>query len=57
MTAHEQYAKHRLFPGIYDYDPADNGPECEIITRILASHPWLSIKWNWYDFLNDCFGL
>ncbi len=22
----------------YDYDPADDGPECEIITRILSSH-------------------
>ena len=24
---------------VYDYDTADDGPECEVITRILASHP------------------
>ena len=24
---------------VYDYDPAEDGPECEIITRVLASHP------------------
>ncbi len=22
---------------VYEYDPADDGPECEIITRILAT--------------------
>ncbi len=27
------------FGGIYDYDPTDDGPECEVITRILARHP------------------
>jgi hypothetical protein len=27
------------FGGIYDYDPTDDGPECEVITRILAKHP------------------
>jgi hypothetical protein len=25
--------------GVYVYDPADDGPECETITRILARHP------------------
>lgn len=25
--------------GVYDYDPADDGPECEVITRVLAHHP------------------
>lgn len=29
--------------GVYDYDAADDGPEVEIITRILASHPGLVI--------------
>lgn len=24
---------------IYGYDRANDGPECEVITRILASHP------------------
>jgi hypothetical protein len=24
--------------GAYEYDPADDGPECEVITRVLASH-------------------
>lgn len=27
------------FGGIYDYNPTDDGPECEVITRILANHP------------------
>ena len=27
------------FGGIYDYDPTEDGPECEVITRILAAHP------------------
>lgn len=25
--------------GIYVYDPTDDGPECEVITRFLANHP------------------
>lgn len=24
---------------VYEYDPAENGPECEVITQILARHP------------------
>lgn len=24
---------------VYEYDPAEDGPECEVIMRILASHP------------------
>ena len=36
-TAHSDYVlSHQL--GVYDYDPADDGPECEVITRILATH-------------------
>jgi hypothetical protein len=27
------------FCGLYYYDPTDDGPECEVITRILARHP------------------
>ena len=27
------------FGGIYDYDSTDDGPECEVITRILAAYP------------------
>jgi hypothetical protein len=41
FTAHQEY-QLALFNGVYEYDPADDGPECEIITRILASHPELA---------------
>ena len=40
ISAHELYRLENVFfPSVYTYDPADDGPECEIITRILASHP------------------
>lgn len=40
LTVHKQYSwLCRLPGGVYDYDPADDGPECEIVTRILAQHP------------------
>ena len=26
---------------VYEYDPADDGPECEVITRITAHHTTL----------------
>jgi len=34
-TAHALYSADS---GVYLYDPTDDGPECEIITRILARH-------------------
>ena len=33
------YFLNRPLGEIYTYDPADDGPECEVITRILAKHP------------------
>ena len=36
-TAHGDYLVFRS--EVYAYDPAEDGPECEIITRILAAHP------------------
>ena len=45
ITLHEGasvHAEHFFWSPLahaYDYDPADDGPECEVITRILASHP------------------
>lgn len=40
-TAHEQYwyVMNGPIANIYEYDPTDEGPECEVITRILARHP------------------
>lgn len=37
-TAHARFAM-RVFPEVYTYDPADDGPEVGIINNILASHP------------------
>jgi hypothetical protein len=47
MTNIEEISGHRLAwvcnnRGVYDYDPTDDGPECEVITRILASQPLYS---------------
>lgn len=39
MSAHERAFRSVPTNGVYSYDPADDGPECEVITRILASHP------------------
>ena len=38
-SAHWAYLMNQPMREVYDYDPADDGPECEVITRILASHP------------------
>lgn len=38
-TAHMIHFLNRPLGEIYVYDPADDGPECEVITRILAGHP------------------
>lgn len=59
MTAHEFYWQHNVFGwGVYQYDPTDDGPECEIITRIFANHPFGSSGDMLYrHFLRDCFGL
>jgi hypothetical protein len=37
-TAHQTHWEMSHNPLVYEYDPADNGPECEVITRILAAH-------------------
>lgn len=33
------FTKLPFFVSVYSYDPTDDGPECETITRILARHP------------------
>lgn len=38
-TAHMTHFLNMPVSGVYVYDPADDGPECETITRILARHP------------------
>jgi hypothetical protein len=38
-TAHMVHFLNLPASGVYVYDPADDGPECEVITRILARHP------------------
>jgi hypothetical protein len=39
LSAHEWYCRfHNMMNWVYSYDKADDGPECEIITRILVSH-------------------
>ena len=42
ISAHEQFAMRGLDGDVYDYDTAEDGPECETITRILAHHPLYS---------------
>ena len=41
-SAHMQYVFYNdplVARQIYEYDSASDGPECEVITRILARHP------------------
>ena len=48
-TAHEDYWLCCGWPvGVCEYDPAEDGPECGVITRILAFHDALDPKLpNW----------
>lgn len=40
LAAHEvHHVTHNAMGGVYQYDSADDGPECEVITRILAAYP------------------
>jgi hypothetical protein len=41
-SAHQEYYDNRSLSGVYDYNPAADGPEYEVIKRILASHPTLN---------------
>lgn len=38
-SAHAEYVFWHGMPAVYEYNRAENGPECEVITRILAHHP------------------
>ena len=38
-TAHRAYWERHNCALVYEYDPTDDGPECEAITCILANHP------------------
>lgn len=39
ITAHQEYFYEQPISYVYVYDPAEDGPECEVITRILAAYP------------------
>lgn len=38
-SAHAEHFFWSPLSVMYEYDPTDDGPECETITRILAKHP------------------
>ncbi|SRR6266446_1180917 len=38
FSVHEDYFHLNPMRKLYNYDPTDDGPECEVITRILAHH-------------------
>jgi hypothetical protein len=38
-SVHREYWERHHLADVYEYCPADDGPECEIITRILARYP------------------
>ena len=52
LSGHEAAFSSNPMAGVFTYDPADDGPECEVITRILASHnDWdLAIEWGEHMF-------
>ncbi|VVB50865.1 Uncharacterised protein [uncultured archaeon] len=35
LSAHELFSFNRALPGVYDYDPTDDGPEVETILAVL----------------------
>ena len=39
-TAHRIHWEQNNCPHVYEYDPTDDGPEVEIITRIKIAHPF-----------------
>jgi hypothetical protein len=41
-TAHQEFWERHNCAEVYQYDPTDDGPECEQLTRILATHPELT---------------
>ena len=41
-SAHQEYRDGHSLGGVHDYDPADDGPEVEIIDSILINHPELN---------------
>jgi hypothetical protein len=44
QTVHRIYWERYNCPEVYDYDSADDGPECEAIRAILASHTLEEIR-------------
>jgi hypothetical protein len=45
-NGHEAAFLANPFASVYSYDRADDGPECEVITRISAKHP------HYFEFMN-----
>jgi hypothetical protein len=39
MTGHERAFFRNPMSYLYNYEQASDGPECEVITRILAAYP------------------
>lgn len=44
QTAHQIFWERNNCPFVYEYDPTEDGPEVEVITRILAA--------DWYYEIN-----
>jgi len=38
-SPHYEYIHRQGMLTVYEYDTAEDGPECEVITRILAAYP------------------
>ena len=41
-SAHQEYCDSHSLDDFYSYDPANNGPEVDIIVSILINYPELS---------------
>jgi hypothetical protein len=35
---------------VYEYDPTDDGPECEIIKAIFSTHTLVDLLWEDIEF-------
>ena len=56
-TAHEDYLYSYDFSGVYDYDSADDGPECETIKAILATHTLIELCIERRNYILDYLAL
>ena len=60
ITGHygeDQFREEDDMLNVYEYDPTDDGPEAEVITRILAAHTLVELISESIDYFNWAMGV